>query len=151
DVLILQSRCHPQEAIPFKAVDGVVDQLSRFLVRQSRPAVEAMMPRDVGALARVFRVLARVPAIAAMTRAPVEGEPHEIRRRAYVALRELFARVSDRLGVVVWIDDLQWGDLDSVGILREIQRPPDSPRLLLVLSYRSEDREGCAVLRSLAT
>jgi len=81
DAVLLEARCHPQESIPFKAVDGAIDDLTRFLSHQPDARVEALLPRDIAALARVFPVLGRVKAIAAATEhAESSPEPQEIRR-----------------------------------------------------------------------
>lgn len=148
--LVLAGRCHPQESIPFKALDGVIDELVRWLAREPDDALASLLPGDVAAARRLFPVLGRVPRIA---RAPVasgpELDPSHGRRQASAALRELIARVAARQPLVVWIDDLQWGDLDSLALLREICRPPDPPAILLVLGARSETADASSVLRSL--
>jgi len=148
--LVLSGRCHPQEAIPFKALDGVVDELARRLARLADDEIAPLLPDDVGAARRLFPVLGRVPRIArAAFGSGPELDPSLGRRRASAALRELLARVAARGPLVVWIDDFQWGDLDSLALLRELCRPPDPPALLLVLAARSEAAEASPVLRAL--
>jgi len=145
---VLRSRCHPSERVAFKAFDGVVDDLSRILCGIAE--VAALLPDlPVPELVRAFPVLGRVPAIAAWTGAEVEVEDVVARRRVVVALREILARMAARRPVIVWIDDLQWGELDSAVLLRELLRGPGAPPMLVLLTFRGEDREASACLRFL--
>jgi eukaryotic-like serine/threonine-protein kinase len=150
DCLVLASRCYPQESVPYKAVDSLVDELARFLSQLSPAEADAALPRDILMLAHVFPALAGVEAIARAKRrrAPIP-EPHELKRRAFAALRELLARLAEQHTVVIAIDDAQWGDVDSAPILEGIVAPPDAPAVMLVLAYRSEDAADAPLLHAL--
>ena len=92
----------------------------------------------MGLLARIFPVLRRVPNIAT---GPAEAiiDQHVVRVRAFIALRELLAGLARKGPLVVSIDDVHWGDVDSASLLLELVRPPAAPPLLLIMTHRDGD------------
>ena len=151
DVVVLSGRCYENESVPYKALDGVVDDVSRYLASIPRQQAERLMPPDLPALTRVFPVLLQVDAIADARRDQQPGsvDPLGLRRRAFEALRELLGRLADRRSLVVWIDDLQWADADSAVLLEELLRPPSPPAMLTVLCFRSEETAAKPFLQAL--
>jgi len=137
DALVLRGRCHPLETVSYKAFDAVIDGLSRYLLGLPDEVLATLVPPGGGILSRLFPVLARVPALASATGGQPDDAAEVVWRRGVEALRELLRRLSTDQPLVVWIDDLQWGDLDSLGLLREVLRVPGAPAVCFVLSYRT--------------
>ena len=141
---VLAGRCYEQERLPYKTLDGVVDALVERWARREAREYAALLPADTGALTRLFPALLGLAGVIERGSHPIEGEPHEIRRRAFGAMRELLGRVARHERLVVFVDDLQWGDTDGALLLGEALRSP-APPLLFVGTFREDSDVGPAM------
>ena len=137
DALVLSGRCYEREAVPFKAVDQVMDELCRWLGRLPEDEAFGILPQDVQALARLFPVLRNVRAVAALPESDV-ADRIELRRTAFAAMKDLLGAIARRRPLVIHVDDLQWGDADSVQLLEAILAAPAPPPLMLLCGHRTE-------------
>jgi tRNA A-37 threonylcarbamoyl transferase component Bud32/tetratricopeptide (TPR) repeat protein len=141
-VFVLEGRCFEREAVPFKMLDGVVDTLTSAVLGLSPEQIAQVVPREAGALARLFPVTRRIPAIAdALVGAAVPPDPQELRVRGFGALRELLSGLAAIRPVIVFVDDAHWGDADSCVFLAELIHGAE-PGMLIVVAHRPEDYLG---------
>jgi hypothetical protein len=151
--LVLRGRCHERESLSFKAIDGVVDDLARYLAGLSDEDAAALLPDGAAALRSVFPVLGTIGVLRASEAAAFTAKsPQEARVEMFALLRALFTNVALYRRVVVAIDDLQWADADSLALLAEVLRPPSAPPLLVLASIRQATVRGgtAAVYEQLA-
>jgi eukaryotic-like serine/threonine-protein kinase len=147
--VIMSGRCYQQERVPYKGVDSVIDSLMHLLGRLPRQEAEALLPSDLHAACHLFPVLRRAEVVGESPQAlAVTLDPREARERGFRALRELLERAAAKRRMVIFIDDLQWGDRDSAALLLSLMRPP-APRLLLLGTYRTEERATSELLSEL--
>lgn len=140
EAVVLTGRCFERESVPFKAFDALVDGLSRYLRRLPASQLDALLPRNLEDLQRLFPVLARVEALASAARCGSFGAPGtDPRPRAFAALRELLARIADRFPLVLAIDDAQFADGDSAELLEALVTGDGAPALLVLALERTED------------
>jgi serine/threonine protein kinase len=146
--LVLRGRCYEAEELPYKAFDPLMDALSGYLMSLDSAAAHALLPADITCLAELFPVLGRVPAIAKQGVVSTIADPYERKRRATTACRRLLKRITEQRQLVLYVDDLQWGDLDSGPMFAELLRGSEAP-LLLLFAFRAEDEANCALIRAL--
>jgi len=148
--IVLSGRCPEEGAAPYKALDSLMADLGAYLDHLPPPKAALLLPRDIQCLARLFPVLQQVEVIQQGNRtANPAPDPQELRRRAFGALRELLMRLGTRYPLVLFIEDLQWGDMDSASLLSNLLRDPDPPSMLVVLSHRTGEGELAPALRAL--
>ncbi|MEZ4295131.1 MAG: AAA family ATPase, partial [Polyangiaceae bacterium] len=142
ETVVLSGRCYERETVPYKAVDGVIDSVSRYLTTLSAQAVMKVVPEHAGLVGQVFPVLRRIDPIARSPRPPLEKlDPVVLRTRLFAGLRDLFGKIAAAVPLVLIIDDLQWADADSLALLAEVLRPPEAPSLLLVATVRAASKD----------
>ena len=135
---VLSGRCYEQESVPFKALDDLMDGLANTLLDLPDDVAAALLPRNFLTLARLFPVLRRLSGLAPASKGVELHDPHEQRQVAVNAFRELLALMAGRGPLIMHIDDVQWGDRDSAGLLADVLRPPAAPPVLFIASYRTE-------------
>lgn len=148
DALVLTGRCYERESVPYKAVDGIIDQLGRYLASVPVARRGELVPANIAALSRLFPTLRRFES----QRTDLDDHARDLlalRREGFAALRQLMGRVAEQRPLVLSIDDLQWSDADSIILLDDLLRLPDAPRLLLLASFRSEEIEAKPFLQDL--
>jgi predicted ATPase/serine/threonine protein kinase len=146
---VLRGRCYERETVPYKAFDGIVDDLAELLRTMHVSQSEALVPEYVGELGSVFPALMSAPAFAVRAQlATLALDAREVRRRAWRALTDVFLGLAKHKPVVLAIDDLQWADADSVALLDAVVAGTASGRVLVVASFRPEEAANNALLES---
>jgi tetratricopeptide (TPR) repeat protein len=140
-VVWLAGGCFERETVPYRALDGVVDGLGRWLALLSEDEIAALLPGDAWLLPQLFAVLGPAVERAAVAERDDEpGAPAERRTRAFAAFRELVARVAQRWPLALGIDDLHRADADGLALLEHVLAPPAPP--LLLVGTTAPDRGG---------
>jgi tetratricopeptide (TPR) repeat protein/predicted Ser/Thr protein kinase len=147
--LVLEGRCYESELIPYKTLDGLVDNVNRHLRGIPAATRTRLLPRDFPALTRIFPVLKDLDGVEGKTANTVEAANGPgLRARAFQAFRELIANLAAS-PVVLLIDDLQWGDAEAAGVLLDLLSSPEPLPILFLLAYRSDEMRSSPALKAL--
>jgi len=141
--LVFAGRAREGESVPYPALGEIIEELASHLAELPAATVEALLPHRCGPLARLFPMLARVPAIARAVSSSIASatDAAQARRQAFALLRDLLWRLCGGRRLVVLIDDLQWIDSDSAALLGNLLGGYDPPPLLLVGGVRVNESE----------
>jgi eukaryotic-like serine/threonine-protein kinase len=141
-VFVVEGRCFEREQVPFKMLDGVVDVLTNVILALPPSDVDALAPKELGSLVRLFPVIKRVKRFVDLAmQSPPPADPTELRRRGFLALRTLLGKLARLRPVVLFVDDAHWGDADSSVFLSELIHLGEPP-LFVVVAHRPEDYYG---------
>ncbi|MEZ4322023.1 MAG: protein kinase [Myxococcota bacterium] len=140
DVVILKSRCFEWETMPYKALDGLMDNLSRALRRLDHREVSKLANPGLPYLSVLFPVLDRVDAFGLTEPADLRRiDDDTLRQRAFEGLFELLRELARTLPILIFMDDVQWGDAESASVMGEILRFATDIPVLVVLAYRADE------------
>lgn len=149
DCTILTGRCYDRESVPFKALDSAIDAICGHLNGMPPDRVATVLPRDVQVLRHTFPVFGRVKEIRDARTVDLTGiDEQEVRNRAFLALREMLGRMADRKPVILFVDDLQWGDTDSAAALLQMLRGPHAPQVFFLGTYRTDEADDSRFLNA---
>lgn len=140
ELLVLTGYCRERENLVYKAFDGVIEQLSRYIVQQPDALRRALTPADIGFAINIFPALesaVHVPEQAAET----VDNPKEMRARGLAAICHLVASITRCTPVLLRIEDLQWADRDSLALLGELLQETAHARILLAMTLRLDNAE----------
>lgn len=145
--IVLQGRCHTTERVPYNAVDGIVDDLARFLAAELNAGEQASLaPLEARtAAAAMFPVLRLLSGFDERGEIPMPATT--MRESALVALRACLASAASMGPLALFIEDVQWGDAESAALLGALLRSPAVPPFVL-LTYQWPDPAGGAFLRA---
>jgi serine/threonine protein kinase len=138
--LVLGGRCHERESLPYKALDSLMDAIHAHILQLPDDERAAALPRDRVALTAAFPIFAQVASMEERRRSrrpPDRIDAAAFPRRVAAALRDLFQRLASRAPLVIFIDDVHWGDADSARILAGALRPA-IPGMLFLAACRPD-------------
>ena len=139
---VVASRCYEREYLPFKALDGVIDQLARQVGQLSFEQRAVLVPDIAPILRHLFPALEQIPEATVVGAVDVPSDPHELRNRVLDGLRELLAVITGASPLVIFVDDLQWADHDSLAMFSALLSDSRLPRMMFLGTDRRASGSG---------
>ncbi|MBT3217864.1 MAG: protein kinase [Proteobacteria bacterium] len=132
-----------------------------FAMSRLFPVFEEFLPEEAGSTDEIrgrratevdskhrFPVLESRPTEPAGPGVNGEIDPVELRQRAFQASADFLANICRKQPIIFFLDDVQWGDLDSARLLSAWLQRLQRHSILVIVSYRSEDEESSEFLNT---
>jgi len=148
DTIILSSRCYDHETVQYPGIDGLVDELSRYLVSLPQSFLAKLAPKNLPFLIHIFPSLAKVVWPEQQGASPVEDDlpPRLFRQKGARSLSQLLKNLANHSRLTLFIDDFHWAGEDSKTLLTLFSR--EIPSSLVLLTCRSEHSQFKPLLES---
>jgi eukaryotic-like serine/threonine-protein kinase len=136
---VIGARCHAWESVPLNAIDGAVDSLARHIRHHHPPAVEEAIARSA-AVMRLFPALDTQPSTSRDDETIFIPSGDKLITRGASELTSILCVAAGDKPLVVFLDDVQWGDFLSARVVSRMLEPSTSAcPILVVACYRTED------------
>lgn len=136
---MLRGRCYENEFMPYRGFDGLMDNLCAELGELDAHTLSSLLPVSFSALTDLFPVLRRISDVGSGDISGPGSTPLEARKLGVSALRELLIRLRSERPIVLYIDDMQWADVDTLRLVQDLFAPPNGPSVMLIMTARDEE------------
>ncbi|GAC1602585.1 MAG: hypothetical protein NVS3B21_30820 [Acidimicrobiales bacterium] len=131
--VVLMGRCFDDLRAPY---GPFVEALGHLITHAPAALLADHLASSGGDIVRLLpEISLRVPELPP----PVIGDPELERLRIYRSVGDLLARAGDMSPVLLVLDDLQWADSATVGLLLWLVRDSRPMRVAIVVTYRDTD------------
>ncbi|HEY7802382.1 MAG TPA: AAA family ATPase, partial [Dehalococcoidia bacterium] len=132
-IRVLEGRCFEHDAsLPYAPL---LDLLRSLLARTQPDDQRELLGSELGVIARL---LPEIRPGEANEESP-EIDPEQERRRLFRALMAIISRMAREQPLLLIVEDLHWSDDTSLDFLLQLARAAVSERVLIVLTYRSDE------------
>ena len=132
--VVVQGNCFERDrALPY---GPVAELLRSTLGSEPPPAVVEQLGLRAVDLARVLPELTR---LLPSDREPVRTDPEQDRWRLFQVVSEVLGEAANRAPALLIVEDVHWADDASLDLLHSFARTLARRRVLLVLTYRSDE------------
>ena len=126
---VLYGACDAELAIPYRPWVEILEHLIR--------ALPADLVRDLtDELSVLSLLLPTIEAVLPGVRPPEPTDPETDRYRMFRAIDRMLVHVTMDHPLVVIVDDLHWGDTQTLALLRHLGKSEAQARMLLVATFR---------------
>lgn len=138
DVFILAGRCYERELLPYRAIDGVIDSLARLFTNIAFPAEDGFTASDIAVACTTFPILRQIERFRRRITESQTLPTGNVHAAVADFLSKALTLLTAHRPTIIFIDDAQWGDLESGQLLHALFRAVP-PSVLFILSYTTED------------